>query len=248
MHGVVESDILATPSSIPFTLNTSRTTWHKLRGGIDLCLLEYALEDFSVEAFRQAGLLLPPSISHSVPKRQAEYFHGRLAARIALRAAGAIDADVLTGTQREPVWPAGMTGSITHQGPYAGAAVMPASAVNGIGIDIEAPIPDDAREAVEQLAVTASELDALRRLSPLSDPVLLALAFSGKESFYKALFYRVGRFFGFEAVQLTGLDMARGELHFVCQAALTPEWQPGSKGTIAFEFLPDGSVLTSFVW
>jgi len=213
-----------------------------------MCLLEYSLEDFSVDAFRQAGLLLPPSISQSVPKRQAEYFHGRLAARTALRAAGAIDADVTTGAQREPVWPAGMTGSITHQGRYAGAAVMPASAVNGIGIDIEAPIPDDAREAVVKLAVTATELDAMRSGGALPDPVLLALAFSGKESFYKALFYRVGRFFEFDAIELTGLDIGRGELHFVCQAALTPEWKQGSKGAIAFEFLPDGAVLTSFVW
>lgn len=213
-----------------------------------MCLLEYSLEDYSVDAFRQAGLLLPPSISHSVPKRQAEYFHGRLAARTALRAAGAMDADVLTGTQREPVWPAGMTGAITHQGPYAGAAVMPVDAVNGIGIDIEAPISDDAREAVTQLAVTAGELGALRSESVLPDPVLLALAFSGKESFYKALFYRVGRFFGFEAIELTGCSTERGELHFVCRAALTPEWQHGRKGVIAFEFLPDGAVLTSFVW
>lgn len=248
MHGIADSDILGDPSSISFTLNTSRTTWRKLGGGINLCLLEYALEDFSVDAFRQAGLLLPPSILHSVPKRQAEYFHGRLAARIALRAAGAIDADLLTGAQREPVWPAGMTGSITHQGPYAGAAVMRATAVNGIGIDIEAPIREDAREAVTQLALTASELETLRSEGALPDPVLLALAFSGKESFYKALFYRVGRFFGFEAIELTGLDIGRGELHFVCQEALSPEWQQGRQGAIAFEFLPDGAVLTSFVW
>ncbi|UUZ56161.1 hypothetical protein LP419_13060 [Massilia sp. H-1] len=56
----------------------------------------------------------------------------------------------------------GLIGSITHNGQYAAALVCPASALLGVGIDIESVVSDDARQAMTELVVSADEAAFLR--------------------------------------------------------------------------------------
>lgn len=137
----------------------------------------------------------------AVASREADIRLGRAAARQGLAELGQEVVPILRGAHREPLWPDGVVGSITHADGLAVAAVAPRDRCVGIGIDLER------RERffpglVEQVAFG----DERRRLEALPAAELASAAvavFSAKEVIYKALFPLVGEFFGFEAARVT---------------------------------------------
>ncbi len=211
-------------------------------------LLRYDLQRYDPAAFAQAGVAYPAAMDRCIPKRQAEYLFGRVAARRALAEAGWPDAQVGTGSQREPLWPAGALGAITHSGPYAAAAVARAGALRGVGIDIEAALAPDALTSTADYAMNAAEVERLRAHAALPFPLALAIAFSAKESIYKALFPTVGRYFGFEAVQVDALDAAGGTLEFTATETLCDGWRAGDRGRVHFIHVDAQTILTSYAW
>ena len=140
--------------------------------------------------------LLPP---RAVPARREAFQLGRAAAHEALSRIGRDDQPVTIGEEREPVWPDGVVGSISHAGEVAVALVAPSTAAAGIGIDIEsrryAPELNQHVPRPEERA-WLEDADAEERHDRL-----LAL-FSAKEAIFKAFYPRVGRFFGFEAASV----------------------------------------------
>lgn len=78
---------------------------------------------------------------NAVQKRRREFAAGRAAARQAMRHLGAGPQPVLAGADRAPVWPEGLTGSISHTRSCAMAVLAPAKAVQGLGIDLEEDTP-----------------------------------------------------------------------------------------------------------
>ena len=54
------------------------------------------------------------AVSNAVPKRVSEFTAGRVAARLALKQLGAPAMSVPMAPDRSPIWPPGLTGSITH--------------------------------------------------------------------------------------------------------------------------------------
>lgn len=149
------------------------------------------------EIFSEEERLLPATTS---PLKAAEYRLGRRAAHLALQAIGHEPQPILRGTRREPLWPAGVTGSITHSGEHALAAVANLSDVGGIGIDLESRdrfFP----ELGTEIAV-AAELAALGRMEGRAREDATIELFSAKESIYKAHYPRIGRYFGFEAARI----------------------------------------------
>lgn len=207
-----------------------------------LQLIDFSADSFAPTAFAVHALALPRHIQGSVRKRQAEYFYGRLAARHALAAAGLPVLDIDTGAQRQPLWPPGTIGSITHNRHRAGAVALPAGSWHGVGIDIESPATPDQLDSLASLAVDADEL----RLLGADRDRLLPLVFSAKESFYKAAYGAVGRFFDFSAVRVTAIDAAR--LTFVVAEPLSAHWCVGATVQAHWRTLPDGDVLTAVIW
>src|SRR5262245_52630631 len=90
---------------------------------VESCLLELDDSPFDLARFASADIALPPAIAGSVAKRQAEFFYGRFAARVALGKAGVVGFPVHIGRFREPLWPPDMAGSLTHCRGFAAAAV-----------------------------------------------------------------------------------------------------------------------------
>ena len=71
-------------------------------------------------------------------------------------------ASVPIGKSREPVWPVGVVGSITHNAVIAAAIVAPTSAYRGIGMDIETVPSPAVLDSMSTTVVSSTELDLLR--------------------------------------------------------------------------------------
>lgn len=149
------------------------------------------------EIFTEEERLLPATTS---PLRAAEFRLGRRAAHLALKVIGCEPQPVLRGTQREPIWPPGVAGSITHAGNLALAAAGYLSDTGGIGIDLE----DRGRffPALESEIARKEELAALGRMEGRAREDATIELFSAKESIYKAHYPRIGHFFGFDAARI----------------------------------------------
>ncbi|MYM84907.1 4'-phosphopantetheinyl transferase superfamily protein [Duganella sp. FT50W] len=221
-------------------------TWHI--GGLSptLQLIKFDTQQFCLDAFAEQNVALPTDVLRSVHKRQAEYFFGRYAARLALRKGGLSELEAGIGARGSPAWPAGVVGSITHNSDCAVATVLPSSECNGIGIDIEHLPSLEVQEALAQSVLDAHEFSLLlahEMLLPRA--VLFGIIFSAKESFYKAVSARVGRFFGFEAIRL--IEIGDVFVRFVVVEPLCAHWRPGVTGTVYFRRLGQ-DVLTAFAW
>jgi 4'-phosphopantetheinyl transferase EntD len=212
-------------------------------------LVAFDIQTFDPSAFARHNITFPSSIQRSVLKRQAEFFMGRLAARHALQRLGTPDQEIGTGAFREPQWPRGIAGSITHSHCFAAAIAMPSSACMGVGIDIEQLISTKTQYAVESTVIVASEQTLLERLTgALSYEASLAVVFSAKESFFKGTFATVGRYFGFEAVELTAFDVAGGTLELTVVHQLATTLPVGKRFMLRFGFIDLKTVITTFLW
>lgn len=234
---------LSLPAATPD--RTVTTTWPARGGALTLHLAAVAApESFSLAWFARHGIDLPPRIARSVPKRQAEYFAGRLCARAGIAALGAPHGQVDTGALAAPAWPAGLTGSISHSGSLAIASVVPAASCRGIGIDIE-PVPDQA--GLDDLRAVALNENERRLVAAgsMAQDILVTALFSAKESFFKATAATVGRYFDFSALEC--VDAAPDTLTCVIREPLAAGLQPGLPCRFDLA-LWQNHVLTCFRW
>jgi 4'-phosphopantetheinyl transferase EntD len=113
-----------------------------------------------------------------LPKRRRDFWMGRSAARRALADLGGADGPVVVN-QRRPIFPAGLTGSLSHSAGVAVAIVAPTARFRSLGIDLELhPLP--ARAAALVLSPEDLHWVTEGRCSCTD-------AFSAKEAAYKAL-------------------------------------------------------------
>ncbi|HEX5632292.1 MAG TPA: 4'-phosphopantetheinyl transferase superfamily protein [Gemmatimonadales bacterium] len=136
------------------------------------------------------GLLRPEEarwLPPMVPARRREFTAGRNAARRALARLGvpAAAIDRHPG-DRDPVWPDGVVGSISHAGGRVAVACALAQAFAAIGLDIEEAGPL-APEIVGTVC-RPDELAALAGSAPPAPSDWPKLLFAAKESAYKAWF------------------------------------------------------------
>jgi enterobactin synthetase component D len=220
-----------------------------LPGGnmLRLHLASFVAAKFDLSLFAEARMELPVAIGRSVRKRQAEFFFGRLAARSALRDLGIEVGNIPVGTSREPVWPPGTVGSISHVDGLAGAVASASAHHGGLGIDLERTAHGQSQSALRDSAIDRWELARLSTVvGALSLDELVTLVFSAKESLYKAAYCTVGRFFGFEAARVEAVDVLRGIIVLVLTEELHPDFPRGRRCNIAFLRLDPETFLTVF--
>jgi 4'-phosphopantetheinyl transferase EntD len=140
------------------------------------------------------------------PARRRDFTLGRVCARRALAALDEPPAAILPGAHRQPIWPAGIVGSITHCAGYWAAAAARERDFLSVGFDAEPhwPLPD----GVSSMIARPAEQAWLRRLAG-SAVRWDRLLFSAKESVYKAWFPIAGRWLGMEDVEVSVLIEAR---------------------------------------
>lgn len=136
------------------------------------------------------------AVAAAVDKRRREYATVRHCARLALADLGLPPVPILSGPNREPLWPPGVVGSMTHCDGYRAAALALVGTLASVGIDAEphAPLPPD----LLHLLARREELPRLARLAAAVPEVHWdRLLFSAKESVYKAWFPLARRWLGF---------------------------------------------------
>jgi enterobactin synthetase component D len=184
---------------------------------------------FDPATFTDADLLWLPhhaELSNAGRKRKAEHLAGRIAA------AHALNARVIPGIgpSGEPLWPDGISGSITHSGTQA-MAVVAREQQALIGIDCEAILPEYEAREIKDGIIDIQEEQVLSR-SGYPFALALTLVFSAKESLFKALYPQVQAYMGFDSARVTLLDdktltlaLTRQLAGFNESATFTLHWQ-----------------------
>lgn len=137
-----------------------------------------------------------PAVARAVEKRVREFATGRHLARLAFDFLGLPRAGIPSGQAREPLWPKGCIGSITHSEELAIAAVAASGALRSIGIDLEVV------QRVTPELYTRLMTPRERGLLQDADSRTPGLLFSAKEAGYKAVNPLVGKFIGFQEAEV----------------------------------------------
>ncbi|MFC1603051.1 4'-phosphopantetheinyl transferase [Pseudomonadota bacterium] len=147
-------------------------------------------------------------VKRAIPKRQNEFLAGRFCARAAMAQLGEAPTAIGMGPLREPLWPTGVTGSITHHNGFCAAVAAPADRCSGVGIDL-APNDPTLLEKEAAIVFTGRERDALSPGGPLSCLPRIAW-FSAKESVIKVVSSRVGRWIDLREINLYPIPQTEG--------------------------------------
>ena len=170
-----------------------------------------------------------------VESRLGEYTAGRVCARHALTILGMPAGGIARGPDRLPQWPAGVVGSITHCAGLCVAVVARASDHGAIGIDAElaTTLDPDLYDSVCRPA----ERDHFQALPPLPSADWPKVAFSVKESLYKAWFPATKLPLDFTEVELTIDPVAKTVEFAVLRDDDYAEW--GARALGWFEIVGD---------
>ena len=147
-----------------------------------------------------------PFVARAVDKRRREFTAGRWCARQALVRLGRPAVPIPSSPDRQPQWPPGVVGSITHCAGYRASAVARDREVVTVGLDAE---PHDTLPAgVLQAVASPAEQARLAALATAGPDVCWdRLLFCAKESVFKAWYPLARRWLGFEDADLV-LDPA----------------------------------------
>jgi enterobactin synthetase component D / holo-[acyl-carrier protein] synthase len=166
------------------------------------------------------------SISHCSEKRIQDFTRGRACARRALGELSIWNFSLLAGAKREPIWPEGIAGSITHTAGFAAAAAARRAEIASVGLDCE--IIESVNEELWCRICTTTEQARLARVPIAERGRQAALIFAAKEAFYKCQFPVSRQWVGFEDVDIEPTD-----------------W-PGTAGS--FRILPQKDLPVSDGW
>jgi 4'-phosphopantetheinyl transferase EntD len=135
----------------------------------------------------QYPLMPGEALPHAAAARHREYAAGRAAARGAMLLLGLPPVPILRGDDRAPLWPAGVTGSITHTDTDCLAAVMQADGLLGIDMERDGRVTADLHRSI---------------LHDDEDSDEATLIFAAKEAVYKAQYPLTTAVFGFHRLHV----------------------------------------------
>jgi 4'-phosphopantetheinyl transferase EntD len=131
-------------------------------------------------------------------ERLRTFSAGRFCARKAMELMGHPAMPIPMGDDRAPVWPAGITGSISHTQGLAGALICSTGHHPSIGLDIERRAAVD--RSLWDILFDEQELQFIASAAVPDE--LATLFFSLKESYYKMQYPLTQRFLDFRDVRI----------------------------------------------
>lgn len=187
---------------------------------------QFSVAGYHDSDFRLTNISLPESLSGAVKKRKAEYLAGRYLVRYMMRCAGVADSEIHSGKDREPCWPAGITGSISHNKDTAICAMNFGQPLIATGIDIETIMTWQTASDLSGSVISETEVAYLSKLTA-SYPFLLTLAFSAKESLFKAIYPQIRKYVGFLDASIIGVDQQHCCFTLQLNIPLLPHFRQG---------------------
>ena len=212
----------------------------------DLVLVECDYGSLRLEDPLLKPILLPFQLERAVRKRKLDFLVGRLCAQTGV---GHLDQTlgslpIRIGEKRQPMWPEGFIGSISHSQGRACAIVARNSSYSLVGCDIEHHI-DSNLDGICKHVCTQKEWDnAQQELKSFSKTELLTLIFSAKETLYKALFPKVRVYFGFHKASVQ--TVSRENIKLKINTDLGP-FKKNQSFTIKVEMRTNSVVFTHLV-
>jgi 4'-phosphopantetheinyl transferase EntD len=134
-------------------------------------------------------------VGRAVPKRVQEFAAGRLCARRALAEFGFVDHPVRVAEDRQPMWPDGMVGSITHTTGFCAAVVARRPAATALGLDSE--VVGSVNAEIWHKICVPLESAWVESLPAPQRAAAITLIFSAKEAFYKCQYPAVRQHLNF---------------------------------------------------
>lgn len=186
----------------------------------------YRKEKYHDRVFKESNIEFPEKIKKSVVKRRAEYFAGRFCAHKALIFLGCMDTHVAASTERAPLWPTGVLGSISHTDNFAISAVGSAKKIAFIGIDVEVRQQEIFIDIANEFTSSIEQNYLLSLALPYD--ISLLIVFSAKESLFKALWPTVKSFLDFSYAEIINIDDSVMTFSFRLTRSLTPYFKKGN--------------------
>lgn len=181
---------------------------------------------FVLEHAERLGVNVPRSMERAVSKRKAEFVAGRYCAHQCFTFYSIPLMDILIGKNREPLWPSTIQASITHSDGHALCVAGSPQVYCGLGVDLESIIPLERAVKLQEQIVISDEV-ALSLRYKIPHNFFVTLAFSAKESLFKAIYKDVGRYFGFDAASITSINIDKNEVILTLTEALTESHYAG---------------------
>lgn len=177
---------------------------------------EFDTEFFSFNVQKELSINIPDALSLSSVKRKSEFIAGRYATKIALQASQKenINKEVKIGKYKQPVFPEGYLGTITHSGSIALCLLTQNKEVKFLGVDIEPIINKDDLLALEYRIYSKNEMQHFLNIG--IDPYKAATCiFSAKESIFKAYFNELHNNINFQKFKLTNVVNNRNSIEMI---------------------------------
>ena len=190
---------------------------------------DFDASQYRLQLSKELNLLIPEEINRCVNKRKAEFIAGRYLAKKALKKLGIENDLIPISASRGPIWPKNVVGSISHNASKALCAVSFSVNNSYIGVDVESYIDKPMVESLEAMIVSKDEKKVLKKLN-LPPNLGLTLAFSAKESLFKAINPHTGLYFGFEHARILTVSLKNKTItleldsHFVPAASNTKKY------------------------
>ncbi|KAA1184947.1 4'-phosphopantetheinyl transferase family protein [Photorhabdus heterorhabditis] len=194
---------------------------------VHLWQARFDLSYYHDKLFGQLNLPFPAQLAKAVNKRRAEYLAARYCARQLLAQLGQPEFNLISGNDRAPIWPQGICGSVSHSAQHAIVLAAPQTNNRLIGVDIETIVNHQNMDEMIKMVLNDRETPFLNHCH-LSPEQMFTLAFSVKESLFKALYPHVKRFFGFEAAEIITLSLENNEIILQLQETLTNNYPAGT--------------------
>lgn len=206
---------------------------------IAISYCQFNKDNFNELDFEYSQIELPNLLQKAINKRKAEYLAGRICAREALKLFHYSGYPSLQ-SDKSPFWPTPFCGSISHSHTLAAAIVAQKKHWQNLGLDIEQIL--DKKRSSKLLNVVTNHRE--QKLFTNNISLFTTLAFSIKESLFKALYPLTYKHFYFEHAEIIEWS-PEGTIILKLLIDLSEKWQKGQQ--IIGQFCIKNNYIWSFI-
>lgn len=223
---------------------TSEQSFPIFSGAISINHCCFSVDDYHDNLFEEHGIYFPAEIGRAFVKRKAEFFAGRYCAKRSLSLLDGTIADIHISPQRYPLWPVHVVGSISHSGNQAIAVTARKVDMRGLGVDIQYEVDSTTCKAIKNQIIFGNEEEIILKCDEINIKTLFTIVFSAKESFFKAAFAEVGRYFDFSAVSVTKIDQRNSTILIRVNENLSKNLTIGTEIQAEYKHTLDKKIVT----